>query len=247
MKLFYYLLTLFLSYSFVFADEWSAQDIDRITQDKRFATTKKVAQDLINHYPPEEHVVIGLGRTTGMTGLWAEELSGSKKYFHYVPIENLSEITKLTPEQQSRFWSKVFPSQKSLEGRRVVVHRLLWTGITATKTRESMLKYLAEHGYPLPLDFDFISIDPADFGTTSKGRIRPRLHEISPGQYHDFLEDIDREKTHFRGKRFTDVGAVKAATPQQILQGQGFKENPVSQFIRPQIKTISCEDALSYF
>ncbi len=111
MKLSLLVQSLLLILPFGLSQSFTEPDVSRITGDPRFATTRNVATEIINRYPPDSHVVVGLGRTTGMTGMWAEELSGQSDYFRYSPVNQLSSVKDMTPAQQNLFWSRVLPSR----------------------------------------------------------------------------------------------------------------------------------------
>ncbi len=230
-----------------FSQTFSEADVARITADNRFNVTRNMAGELIEHYPPENHVVIGLGRTTGMTGMWADELAGADDYFRFTPVQNLSEIREMTPQQQEAFWSRIFPSREELGDRRLVVHRVIWTGNTMHEASESMYRFLRTRGYPLPIDFDYAGIDLEDVRPDPRNWFRARLNRMNSTDYFEYLEDIDRDNSHFPGRRFTDVGEVDPLTPRDIVRGQTFTPNSNAELFRGAIEAGGCEEALSFF
>lgn len=218
-----------------------------IQKDHRFEETRMQARTLLRDYPPNQTIVVGLGRTTGVTGAWANELAGTSSYFRYSPAEKLKDILKLSPEDQDKVWSKILPSKSELGNKKLVIHRHLWSGQTARQTVNSLIKHLERNGYPMPFTYDVVGDKPSAPASV-KGKLDVKVHRSSIDSYAKYVDDLDwYEKQRNPDKtRFIDFGDKKPATVKDLLGGD-FKSNPMSAAFKEAIDDGTCATALSYF
>lgn len=130
--------------------------------DTRFEQSQIHAQNILKKYPPSQFVIWGLGRTTGLVAERLRQLSGKEDYVIEVPVENIAEIIKMSSDQQNLFFERVLPPSDALQGRHLVLFRVLWHSLSMTLISESLINHLVSKQYPLPLYTYLISDQKAN-------------------------------------------------------------------------------------
>jgi len=199
--------------------------------DDRYQRSQFHAEQILKEYPPQDFVIIGLGRTTGLVSERLRQLSKSDEYVVEIPVENLSSIILMSHEEQDRFFKKILPSPKKLHGRRLVLHRVLWHGMTLRLIGRHLLRYLMEYNYVMPLHGYFITDREAGQFLFIQNRVEDSFIEkikarfvVDLGFQRNYREELDSD-SYVKG--LTRIGKYIQADPYEIIRPDfEFKLNP---------------------
>lgn len=193
----------------------------KVQGDKRFMRSGEIAQEILNEFDPQHFVILGLGRTTGVTSEWLRQLSRKDDYVFEAPVQELKQIMKLSKEMRHEVLKKLFPPITLLKGRHVVIHRVLWQGHTMKAILDEILQFMESEGYPLPLQLHLISgVRPESLLLTkalSKRHDQQRLQWkfIHDREFQDPFTDELYSNSDEKG--LTEVGKYKAMTVSEVL------------------------------
>lgn len=209
-------------------------DEDLYSKDVRFERSYTYATTLLKKYPPDQFVIIGLGRTTGLISERLRQLSQRGDYVVESPVEGIAEILHFSPEQKTIFFKKILPSPEFLKGRRLVLHRVLWRSISMSLIARHLIEFLQTQGYPMPLYAYFISDEDEK---TLPLFHHPETQDLLNNAVVEVVVDHDYQKrfrneldwdTYVRG--MTRIGKFLPATPDEMIKKDfSFGNNPIYQ------------------
>ncbi len=119
-----------------------------------------IADSTFKNYPPDKFFVVGLGRSNVAIDAALNKKLTKKdfaKYYSYIPIEGLSALRSLSKEEIHQFLKTILPSKEKLNGRKIVIQRVLWEGLTMAKTLNYFKDFLIEQDYPHTIHAHFIT------------------------------------------------------------------------------------------
>lgn len=202
--------------------------------DNRFEQSQIYAQNILKKYPPSEFVIWGLGRTTGLVAERLRQLSEKEDYVFEVPVESIAEIIKLGPFHQNLFFERILPSPEVLQGRHLVLFRVLWHSISMSLISQPLIDYLKFKKYPLPLHAYFISDKKAEElplfkNPENKSYLKDMFIHlvVDPDFQRKYREELNFD-TYIKG--MTRLGKYLPAHPSEIISSQFiFQPNPLYQ------------------
>lgn len=226
-----------------------------LTQDPRIEESQRLARELIKEYPPDKFVVVGLGRTTGVTGEWMRQLSGRDNYFVDAPIEHLKNV--LNTPHENKLWKSILPSPEALNGRRIVIHRVLWNGSTMGALIESLNQHLKQRNSKEKTVLHLAAAEDG-FGHGNferrwkqvpdvDERLEYKLRWISDSTHDQFEGDLRDESYPRKSRRslsFTELGKFAPAEPEEFI-ARGLRPNQNYLSLKNEIKARDCVPLLN--
>lgn len=212
---------------FIFFGSISVLAVD--LSDPRLSQSQVYAEAMLKRYPPNQFVILGLGRTTGLISERLRQLSKEEDYVFEAPVENLFSILDLDPKGREKFFKKILPSPEVVRGRHLVLHRVIWYGLTMNYTLNEFIDYLKDKKYSMPLHAYLIAAHPIEeLALYEDEHLKPFLSNIEiqsvvdPEFQKRYLKEIDIERIE-RG--LSDLGKWVAAEPLEIIEN-GFQFKP---------------------
>ncbi|MCO4755372.1 MAG: hypothetical protein KC478_12895 [Bacteriovoracaceae bacterium] len=175
------------------------------------------AKEMLETFPPDDHVIIGWGINTTGTMNAFRKLGVPEAYLWEVPITKLNKIipnsinpypvrgssasgeemsreeaVAILKKRRERLFKKVLPSPEELNGKKLVFHRSLWSGQTFAEFSSSMIDYMKKNNYPLPLKIKVIVSDSghADYVFKKAFGVDTYINPNRTGDRAELLEKI---------------------------------------------------------
>ncbi len=165
----------------------------------------QVALALFERYPPDQFVILGLGRTVGVTlrCLQAMHGAGSKDHVWEVNIKNLRNYRNLQADHLKRLFKRIAPPLSMLGDRKIVVFRYLLEGHTIYPFIFDFLGYLKSQGYNKRLHAYYVS----SVGIKSRYRPSAYPHADTADYQIDFERVEPQLSSRFRFELFSSSEA----------------------------------------
>lgn len=160
-------------------DHYTATKVEKVAYFEN--KSLEFAKEMLELFPPADHVIVGWGINSVGTMNAFRKLGVPESYLWEVPITKLNKIipNRINPypvrgaeaggeemsqeeavailrKRRENLFKKVLPSAEELNGKKLVLHRSLWSGQTFAEFSSSMIDYMKKNNYPLPLKIKVI-------------------------------------------------------------------------------------------
>ncbi len=163
------------------------------------------AKNLIEDYPPESHMLLVLGSQNLILSAALYNQLGKGVFNDYVSVAPFSRLMEyLESSHQDKFddfMLKVIPNQETLRGRKIVITRLLQSGINMIELSGRIKNYLDENGISSGFDFYFScnKYDIYDYFHHLQDSVNIRYDEdyLESCAFNDYLESTFKYNIYY--------------------------------------------------
>lgn len=130
-----------------------------LTEDLSFEAYRS-ANDIVEHFPAGENVIIHLGNTTNLTSAYMQEMEAAGElpvgYSRDVPVNNMKPFFNYEDKEAiMRFIKRIIPHSSELNGKKIVFNRALHSAVTMSEFIEYMDEYISKFDPDLKYSVNF--------------------------------------------------------------------------------------------